>query len=138
MSIPDIGFTVDKNARSFGEIQAWNVNSGERVWTRQFNNSMNWGSILNTAGGVIFGGGTNDRMFRAFDAATGEELWHFKTNSGIEAPPSTFSVNGIQYVAVQSGWGIDAAGEQSLIDRVLGQKTDVPPGGVIWVFALGQ
>ena len=42
-------------------------------------------------------------MFRAYDASTGEQLWHFRTNSGIIAPPSTFEVNGVQYVAVQSG-----------------------------------
>ncbi len=138
VSIPDIGFTVDKNARSFGEIQAWDVSTGQRGWTHLFNDSMNWGPILTTGGNLVFDGGTNDRMFRAFDAKTGEELWHFKTNSGVEAPPSTFEVDGVQYIAVQSGWGIDAAGQQNLINNVLGEHVDVPQGGVIWVFALGQ
>ena len=46
-------------------------------------------------------------MFRAYDAKTGEELWHFRTNSGIIAPPSTFEVNGVQYIAVESGYGVD-------------------------------
>ncbi len=138
VSIPDIGFTVDKNARSFGEIQAWDVSTGQRAWTHLFNDTMNWGPILTTGGGLVFDGGTNDRMFRAFDAKTGEELWHFKTNSGVEAPPSSFSVDGIQYIAVQSGWGIDAAGQQNLINNVLGEHVDVPQGGVIWVFALSQ
>ena len=58
-----------------------------------------WGSLLTTAGGLVFGGGTNDREFRAFDATTGEQLWHFRTNSGVIAPPSTYTVNGVQYVA---------------------------------------
>ena len=71
VDIPDIGFTVDKNAKSYGEIQAWNVNTGERVWT-QTHPVMNWGSVLTTGGGLVFKGGTNDRMFRAFDARTGE------------------------------------------------------------------
>ena len=61
---------------------------------------MNWGSVLTTAGDLVFAGGTNDRQFRAYDAKTGEELWHFRTNSGIMAPPSTFEVNGVQYIAV--------------------------------------
>ena len=56
--------------------------------------------MLTTAGDLVFGGGTNDREFRAYDAKTGEELWHFKTNSGIIAPPSTFEVGGVQYIAV--------------------------------------
>ena len=72
---PDIGFTVDKNAKSYGEIQAWNVNTGERVIP--FYPVMNWGSLLTTGGGLVFNGGTNDRMFRAFDARIGEQLWQF-------------------------------------------------------------
>jgi alcohol dehydrogenase (cytochrome c) len=138
VAIPDIGFTLDKNARSLGEIQAWDVNTGERTWTHLFNNSMNWGSILTTAGGLVFGGGTNDRMFRAFDAQTGEQLWQIKTNSGIIAPPASYEVDGVQYIAVQSGWGVDAAGQQGLINKIKGTNTVVPEGGVIWVFALGQ
>ena len=120
-----------------GEIQAWDVSTGKRAWTPSTSTTpMNWGPVLTTGGGLVFAGGTNDRMFRAFDAKTGEELWHFKTNSGVEAPPSTFEVNGVQYIAVQSGWGIDAAGQQNLINNVLGEHVDVPQGGVIWVFAL--
>ena len=71
VDIPDIGFTVDKNAKSYGEIQAWNVNT-EREWTHLYP-VMNWGSLLTTGGGLVFNGGTNDRMFRAFDARTGEQ-----------------------------------------------------------------
>jgi alcohol dehydrogenase (cytochrome c) len=78
---------------------------------------MMWGSLLTTAGGLVFGGGTNDREFRAFDASTGEQLWHFRTNSGVIAPPSTYTVNGVQYVAVASGWGVDAAFQQGLHGR---------------------
>jgi alcohol dehydrogenase (cytochrome c) len=138
VAIPDIGFTIDKNARSLGEIQAWDVNTGKRAWTHLFNNSMNWGPILTTAGGLVFEGGTNDRMFRAFDARTGEQLWQIKTNSGIIAPPASYEVNGVQYIAVQSGWGVDAAGQQKLINKIKGKETVVPEGGVVWVFALGQ
>ena len=64
--------------------------------------------MLATGGGLVFSGGTNDRMFRAFDAASGKLLWEFPTNSGIIGQPSSFMVDGKQYIAVQSGWGIDA------------------------------
>jgi len=138
VAIPDISFTVDKDAKSFGEIQAWDVNTGKKAWSHLYPTSMNWGSILATAGDVILTGGTNDRYFRAFDARTGEQLWQFRTNSGIIAPPSTFEVGGVQYVAVESGWGIDAQGQQGLISKVLGWPAKVPEGGVIWVFALGH
>jgi len=37
---------------------------------------------------------------------------------------------------VQSGWGVDAQRMQGRLDTFLGTKTEVPQGGVIWVFAL--
>ena len=89
------------------------VNTGKRVWRDLYSSSMMWGSLLTTAGGLVFGGGTNDREFRAFDASTGEQLWHFRTNSGVIAPPSTYTVNGVQYVAVASGWGVDPPSRRS-------------------------
>ena len=137
VDIPDIGFTVDKDTKTFGEIQAWDVDTGEQVWTHYYP-VMNWGSILTTGGGLVFNGGTNDRYFRAFDARSGEQLWQFKTNSGIMAPPSSFEVDGVQYIAVQSGWGVDPAFQQGLLNDLLGTDLVVPQGGVVWVFAVNQ
>lgn len=105
------------------------------MWTREFE-SHNWGPILTTAGDLVFMGGTTDRMFRAFDARTGETLWEQRTNSGIIGVPSTYMIDGVQYVAVQSGWGVDAASMRRRIDDDRGTETFVPSGGVIWVFAL--
>jgi len=63
-------------------------------------------------------------------------LWEFPTNSGITGPPSSFSVDGRQYIAVQSGWGIDARGMQGRLNRLSpGRFPDVPEGGAVWVFA---
>lgn len=138
VDIPDIGFMLNEDASHFGEIQAWNVDTGELEWKQLYPNSMNWGSILTTAGGLVFNGGTNDRYFRAYDARTGEQLWQFRTNSGIMAPPSTYEVDGVQYIAVASGWGVDPAGQQGLMNDILGTDIVVPQGGVIWAFALDQ
>ena len=99
---------------------------------------MNWGGILTTGGGLVFAGGTNDRYFRAFDAATGNLLWQVGTNSGIIAPPVSFAVDGVQYIGVVSGWGVDPAFQQGLLSNLLGWQKDVPQGGVIWVFAVSQ
>ena len=65
-------------------------------------------------------------------------LWEYPTNSGITAAPSSFEVDGVQYIAVQSGWGVDAERMQALLKDMLpeGRVHDVPQGGVIWVFAL--
>jgi alcohol dehydrogenase (cytochrome c) len=36
-----------------------------------------------TAAWLLFAGGTNDRLFRAFDAKTGKILWEYPTISGV-------------------------------------------------------
>ena len=69
-------------ADHIGELQAWNVDTGKKVWTTNLP-SFNWGPVLATGGDVLFAGGTNDRMFRAFDAKTGKMLWEFPTISGV-------------------------------------------------------
>ena len=74
-------------ADHIGEVQAWNVDTGKRVWTHNYANSQNWGPMLATGGGLVFSGGTNDRKFHAFDATSGKLLWEFPTNSGITGQP---------------------------------------------------
>ncbi|HMH52440.1 MAG TPA: methanol/ethanol family PQQ-dependent dehydrogenase [Candidatus Acidoferrum sp.] len=134
---PKTTLSLRAGATSIGELQAWNMNSGQKSWTHQFRWQY-WGPVLTTGGGLVFSGGTNDRKFRAFDATTGKVLWEFTTNSGVTGVPSSFALDGKQYIAVQSGWGVDAQRMQARIDTHLGTKTDVPQGGVIWVFALGN
>ena len=136
VDIPDIGFTVDKEAKSYGEIQLWDVNTGEQAWTHTYP-VMNWGSLLTTGGGLVFNGGTNDRMFRAFDARSGDSCGRSRPTWDHGAAV-LYEVDGTQYVAVQSGWGVDPAFQQGLINDLLGTDSVVPQGGVIWVFALGQ
>jgi alcohol dehydrogenase (cytochrome c) len=118
-----------------GEIQAWNLSSRKKAWTHEFP-AMNWGPLLVTAGNLLFAGGTNDRKFRAFDATTGKVLWEFPASSGVTGVPSTFEIDGEQYVAVQSGWGVDAQRMQGAFDATLGTKTVVPAGGTVLVFRL--
>lgn len=136
VAIPDFHFSVDPKAPFYGEIKTYDVNTGQPGWRQLYTHSMMWGSLLTTGGNLVFGGGTNDREFRAYDATTGEELWHSRTNSAIIAPPSSYAVNGVQYVAVQSGYGVDAAYQQTLLSELLGWQADVPQGGVVWVYAL--
>lgn len=136
VELSDIGMTVHPGAEHIGELQAWDLKTGKRAWTHNFDKSHNWGPVLTTGGGLVFAGGTNDRMFRAFDAKTGETLWEFKTNSGVTGVPSSFEVDGVQYVAVQSGWGVDAQRKQAILHTLLGYEAEVPQGGVVWVFAL--
>ena len=131
----DFEVFLHEGADHIGELQAWDINTGERVWTHEFE-FQNWGPVLATGGDLVFLGGTNDRYFRAFDARSGELLWQQRTNSGITGVPTSYAVDGVQYVAVQSGWGVDAQLMQTALDEILGSTTHVPQGGVLWVFAL--
>lgn len=120
----------------FGQVQAWNVDTGKKVWTHDFAKSPNWGSMLATAGNLVISGGTNDRKVRALDAKSGKLLWEYPTASGVEAPVSTFLVDGKQYIAVLSGWGGDANGMNNTIARTVKGVPSVPEGGSISVFTL--
>jgi alcohol dehydrogenase (cytochrome c) len=123
-------------ADHIGELQAWNVDTGKKAWTTNLP-SFNWGPVLATGGDVLFAGGTNDRLFRAFDARTGKILWEFPTISGIAAVPVSFQVDGKQYIAVQSGWGVDPAKMQARMNLLFpGKYPEVPQGGAVYVFAL--
>ena len=72
------------------------------AWVHKFDRAI-WAPLLTTGGNLLFTGGTNDRIFRAFDAKNGKILWEFNTGSGISAAPMTYVIDGKQYVAVVSG-----------------------------------
>ena len=124
-----------KAPSSIGEIQAWDLKTGKQVWTHKFP-TFTWGPLLTTGGNLLFTGGTNDRKFRAFDAANGKVLWETSTPSGVTGVPSAFEVDGEQYIAVLSGWGVDAQRMQSGIDTLTGKKDSIPQGGTVMVYKL--
>ena len=80
----------------------------------------NYGGPLVTAGGLIFIGATADETFRVFDKETGDILWKAKLPFGGNASPSTYMVNGRQYVVISAGGG----------------KSGRPSGGTLVAFAL--
>lgn len=136
--LEDIGLSLYPKADHVGELQAWDLSTGKRVWTHPFEKSQLWGPVLATGGDLVFMGGTNDRNFRAFDAKSGKVLWEQKTNSGVTGVPVSFEVDGVQYIAVQSGWGVDAQRMQDSLAKVSADYSGdaVPQGGVVWVFAV--
>lgn len=126
-----------KKPATIGELQAWDLNTGKLAWVHKFDRPI-WSPLLTTGGDLIFTGGTNDKQFRAFDAKTGKVLWQYSMPSGVTAVPSSFEIDGEQYIAVQAGWGVDAQRMQSGIDALDGQATLVPQGGTVMVFKLGK
>lgn len=63
----------------------------------------NFGGPIVTAGGVVFIGATMDDYLRAFDAASGEELWKGRLPAGGQATPMTYVWEGKQYVVIAAG-----------------------------------
>ncbi len=136
--LDDLVLKLHPGADHVGELQAWDLVNNKPLWKHNFVNSQNFGPVLGTAGGLIFEGGTNDRYFRAFDAKTGEVLWQMRGSSGFVGAPVAFSVDGKEYIAVQSGWGVDSERTQTSFNRHLPEQyhAHVPQGGTVWVFAV--
>ncbi|WP_342727802.1 methanol/ethanol family PQQ-dependent dehydrogenase [Bradyrhizobium sp. B097] len=112
-----------------GHLKAIDPMTGKAKWEAP-SDIPRFSGVLSTAGGVVFSGQLTGE-FEAFDADTGKKLWQFQTGSGIEGQPVTWQQDGVQYVAVTSGYG----GVYSLFsgDERLAK---VPPGGSLWVFAV--
>jgi alcohol dehydrogenase (cytochrome c) len=103
---PYVGATVDMYAGPGGyrgELMAWDPVAKKKVWSIKENFPV-WSGTVVTAGDVVFYG-TMDRHFKAVDARNGKVLWDFTTPSGIIGQPVTYSVKGVQYVAILSGVG---------------------------------
>ena len=84
-----------------GTFTAIDVDNGRIAWQRKTDQPM-VGGALATAGGIVFVGEANG-SFDAFDAAKGNLLWQYKDSAGVNAAPMTYSVAGVQYVAVAAG-----------------------------------
>lgn len=64
--------------------------------------SRSWAACSARAGGLAFTGEGSGR-FDAFDADSGQELWSYTCDAGVNAPPITYRVGTTQYVAVAAG-----------------------------------
>ncbi len=115
-----------------GEFVAFNPLTGQRAWEHRFpGGAAMTAAALSTAGGLVFGG-TADRRLFALDAETGALLWERRLNGDISGAPITFEVDGRQYLAVGAGGRI---GQTTSYARLT--NTRIPQGtGVMWVFAL--
>ena len=62
-----------------------------------------FGGPMITAGGLLFIGATQDDRFRAFDLASGDEIWTVKLPTGSFAMPMSYEIDGRQFVVIASG-----------------------------------
>jgi quinohemoprotein ethanol dehydrogenase len=88
---------------SKGYLRAWDPVAGKVKWEVTYPAPLN-GGVLTTAGNLVFQG-TADGHLYAYKADTGERVWQQDVQIGIVAPPVTYEVDGVQYVAVLAGWG---------------------------------
>ena len=100
----------------WGVLAAIDLDSGEIVWRHKVGTTedLAGGMALNlgtpamggpiiTATGLIFMGAALDDYLRAFDVATGKELWKGRLPAGGQATPMTYEWNGKQYVVIAAG-----------------------------------
>ena len=86
-----------------GNFVAWDNINGEIKWSIPEQFSV-WSGALATAGDVVFYG-TLEGYLKAVDAETGDELYRFKTPSGIIGNVMTYTHDEKQYVGILSGVG---------------------------------
>jgi quinohemoprotein ethanol dehydrogenase len=84
-------------------LAAWDPVKGRTVW-KVMHLRDGSGGTLSTASGLVFEG-TMAKTLAAFDARTGRKLWESDTQSVPVAAPITYAVDGVQYLAVNVGWG---------------------------------
>ena len=88
--------------RAFGALRAIDVTTGEMKWEFRYPQS-NLAGVMSTASGLVFSG-DQEGNFIAFDAASGQELWHYQTGTSIwGAAAMTYMLDGRQQVLISSG-----------------------------------
>jgi alcohol dehydrogenase (cytochrome c) len=88
----------DRGGFSTSALKAIDYQTGKIKWTHEWE-SGNATGLLSTAGGLIFTGAPGNALV-ALDAKTGDPLWHARMLSGVGSPPSTWELDGTQYVIV--------------------------------------
>jgi quinoprotein glucose dehydrogenase len=104
-------------APPWGKLVALDLAQGKIAWEKPLGTSRdkapwpfwdtegapNMGGPLTTAGGLIFVGATTDNYVRAFDTASGAELWKMRIPAGAQATPMSYEIGGRQYIVIAAG-----------------------------------
>jgi quinohemoprotein ethanol dehydrogenase len=118
-------------------LVAWDPVAQKAVWKVDLPRHGN-GGVLTTRGNLVIEG-TTHQTFAAFRATDGKLLWEKPVQSSPVAGPITYTVDGVQYIAVNAGFGGGAAqvergagtalnrAEARLLVFALGGKVELPP-----------
>jgi alcohol dehydrogenase (cytochrome c) len=92
--------TLAPGAQNAGELQANDPVSGKTVWRVPWK-VVNNAPVMATAGDLLFQGGPNEGVMRAFNARTGAIVWTFRTGSNFRGSPISYAgPDGRQYIAI--------------------------------------
>jgi len=86
------------------ELRAIDPVTGRTVWRQPMQGWQDRAGVLSTASGLIFQGNLAGQL-RIFDARSGKLLRNIDTGRSMLAAPMTYKIEGVQYVAVTTGWG---------------------------------
>jgi quinohemoprotein ethanol dehydrogenase len=111
-------------------LTAWDPVNNEIAWQVPLPRHGN-GGVMVTASDLVFEG-TTRQTFAAFNARTGQQLWEYPTQSAPVAGAITYELDGVQYIAINAGWGGGAA----QIERGSGIEMPRAPARLL-VFRLG-
>jgi alcohol dehydrogenase (cytochrome c) len=84
-----------------GALRALDAGTGERKWEIRYADA-GWAGVLATAGGIVFSG-DHDGNFFAANSQTGQKLFQYQTGAQIFGPPTTYAIDGRQFVVIPSG-----------------------------------
>eukprot|EP00439_Symbiodinium_sp_Y106_P088075 s1_g611.t1 len=85
-------------------LRAWDPLTQTMRWEVKVNSFRDGGGVLATAGGLVFHS-TGAGLLEVYDDATGELLHSIETGTGLMAAPTSYEVDGEQYIAVLGGLG---------------------------------
>jgi quinohemoprotein ethanol dehydrogenase len=85
-------------------LKAWDPVARKVVWEHKYPSFNDHGGVLSTGGGVVVQGSIDGNL-RFFDDATGKVLKEIDTGTSLVAAPMTYTVDGVQYIAVLAGTG---------------------------------
>jgi alcohol dehydrogenase (cytochrome c)/quinohemoprotein ethanol dehydrogenase len=115
-----------------GPLIAWDPVRQREVWRAEREGAAN-GGVLSTAGGLVFQG-TGMGELAALDAKSGMRLWSTETQTGVIAPPISYRVDNLQYVAIMVGTGGSWAMSGSQTNA---KGNSLPNRSRLLVYALG-